>query len=269
MLSKELYLIWGSIGAIVIAYLGYRFRALTVSGAISGAIVGAVIFGLGGYVAGAVLVFFFLSGSLLSRFPKPDGFPRDKAARNWKQVVCNGAPAALAVMLVHFDPSYRESGTLFFFGALATATADTWATEIGIRRSRKAYHILTFRPMDRGLSGGVSIVGMFASIFGALLFSVIPLWLLPGDDFLCGLFLVAVVPIVSAAGIIGSILDSVIGATLQAKYRRSDGGITEEQISRAEHVSGIPFVTNDVTNLLATTWGGLIAVGLAGLVYDL
>jgi uncharacterized protein (TIGR00297 family) len=259
------YIIWGTIGATLIAYLGYRFHALTKSGAISAALIGTIIFGLGGYVAAAAIIYFFLTGSLLSLLPPAEGMSREKIARNWKQVVCNGAPAALAVMLVYFVPSYRESGTLFFFGAFSTATADTWATELGMRGSKRAYHILSFRPVAKGMSGGVSFAGVLASIVGALSFAVIPFALLPGDDLLCGLFLVAIIPIVAVAGIIGSILDSVIGATLQAKYQRPDGSLTELRETNSRRISGMPFVTNDVTNLLATSWGGLIAVGLTTL----
>jgi uncharacterized protein (TIGR00297 family) len=263
-MSKELYLVFGCLGAILIAYVGYRFKALTKSGAIAAVLVGTIVFGFGGYVGAAALLYFFLTGSILSRLPGKV-LMSEKQARNWKQVFANGGPAALAVILIYFVPSYRESGTLFFLGALSAATADTWATEIGTRAGKQAYHILTFRPIARGLSGGVSVVGTLGSALGALSFAAITAALLPGDDFLCGLFLVPIVPVVAAAGVIGSILDSVIGATVQAKYRTSDGRIVEQPEANAELLSGISFVTNDVTNILSTIWAGFIAVGLTTL----
>ncbi len=264
METQELYLLWGGIGALVIAFLGFRFNALTTSGAIAAFVVGTIIFGFGGYVGAAVLLYFFISGSVLSRLPgklQTD----EKQARNWVQVIANGGPAALAVILVHTYPSYRETGTLFFLGTLAAATADTWATEIGTRWGKQAYHILTFRPVASGLSGGVSLIGTLASILGSLSLAMLAYALLPGDDFLCGLFLVPIVPVVAAAGVIGSILDSIIGATLQVKYHTTDGRIVERPETGAERIKGLRFVTNDVTNLLSTIWAGCIAVGLTTL----
>jgi uncharacterized protein (TIGR00297 family) len=261
VITKELYLLWGGLGALVIAYAGYRFHALTKSGAIAAVIIGTMIFGFGGYVAAAALLYFFVTGSILSRLPQRTALI-EKQARNWMQVISNGGPAALAVLLVYADPSYRESGTLFFFGALSAATADTWATEFGVRAGKRAYHVLTFQPIEAGLSGGISVIGTLASMIGAISFAAVAYVLLPGDDFLCGLFLVPIVPLIAAAGIIGSILDSLIGATLQAKYRTADGKIVERYLPGGQRISGFPLITNDVTNLLSTTWAGFIAVGI-------
>ena len=249
---------------MVIALLGYRFKALSASGAIAAVIVGTIIFGFGGYVGAAVLLYFFISGSILSRLPGKLQ-TGEKQARNWVQVIANGGPAALAVILVHVFPAYRESWTLFFLGTLATATADTWATEIGTRWGKQAYHILTLRPVASGLSGGVSLIGTLASVLGSFSVAILAYALLPGDDFLCGLFLVPIVPVVAAAGVIGSILDSIIGATLQVKYRTTDGRIVERPEPGAERIRGLSFVTNDVTNILSTIWAGCIAVGLTTL----
>ena len=259
-MENDLYLPLGFCGAVLIAFLGYRFQSLTKSGAVAAVIVGTIIFGFGGYVGAATLLFFFISGSILSRLPRK--LATEKVARDWKQVLCNGGAAALAVLLVHFVPSYRQSATLFFFGSLGAATADTWATEFGTRSTMRTYHILSFRPIERGLSGGVSVAGIIASVVGAFCCSLIPFFLLPGDDFLCGLFLAPVVPIVTAAGVIGSILDSIIGASLQAKYRTLEGKIVEAPQAGAHLLSGVSWITNDVTNLFMTFWAGLIAVGL-------
>lgn len=264
MEPQELYLVWGFFGAQIIALAAYRFKALTGSGVIAAVIVGTIILGFGGYVGAAVLLYFFITGSILTRLPGKQQ-TGEKQARNWVQVVSNGGPAALAVILVHAFPAYRESWTLFFLGTLAAATADTWATEIGTRWGKQAYHILTFRPIASGLSGGVSLIGTLASVLGSLSVAVLAYLLLPGDDFLCGLFLVPIVPVVAAAGVIGSILDSIIGATLQAKYRTADGRIVERPETGGERIQGLSFVTNDMTNVLSTTWAGCIAVGLTTL----
>src|SRR5437016_6193894 len=99
---------------------------LTLSGMIAAAIVGGVIFAFGGISGAVLLMFFFLSGSLLGRLNRKKG-----EMRNWKQVLCNGAIPAIAVVIIAFRHDLREEISLLFLGSLATVTADTWATEIG------------------------------------------------------------------------------------------------------------------------------------------
>jgi uncharacterized membrane protein len=64
------------------------------------------------------------------------------------------------------------------------------------------------------------------------------------------------------SGFIGALLDSIIGATIQAKYKLPDGSITEVKSEGAVRISGIPFIGNNATNLIATFWGGLVAIWL-------
>jgi len=230
---------------------------LTISGMIAATITGGIIFGFGGISASVLLMFFFLSGSLLGRLNRRKG-----ERRNWKQVLCNGAIPAIAVIIIALRHDLREEITLLFLGALATATADTWATEIGTRFGKKTYNIFTFHPMKKGLSGGVSLIGIFASIIGACCIAAISLIRFNETDALCGLVLVKVLPVITIAGAIGALLDSIIGATIQAKYRSPDGNITEVKSKGAVLHSGISFIGNNATNLIATLWGGLLAIWL-------
>ena len=50
-----------------------------------------------------------------------------------------------------------------FAGAIAAASADTWATEIGTLSPANPVSIATLRPVQTGMSGGVSILGIAAS----------------------------------------------------------------------------------------------------------
>src|SRR5579872_1919017 len=156
------YVIMTFLVALVISGIAYKLRMLTISGMIAATITGGIIFGFGGISASVLLMFFFVSGSLLGRLNRKKG-----ERRNWKQVLCNGAIPAIAVIIIALRHDLREEITLLFLGALATATADTWATEIGTRFGKKTFNIFTFHPMKKGLSGGVSLIGIFASIIGA------------------------------------------------------------------------------------------------------
>jgi uncharacterized protein (TIGR00297 family) len=212
---------------------------------------------------------FFISGSLLSRLSSAstnlEGNRGVGSGRNWLQVTANSIAPVAGVLLTTFKPEIREQATLFFLGSLATATADTWATELGMRYGKDVYHILSFRKMEKGLSGGVSVAGLAASVAGAALIAVLPYLVFWEGNKLCGLVLVHIFPIVLIAGISGALLDSIIGATLQAKFISEDGHIIEEKTPGARLRSGVPVIGNNATNLISTIWGGLIAAGLINL----
>ncbi|HYM19782.1 MAG TPA: DUF92 domain-containing protein [Candidatus Kapabacteria bacterium] len=257
----------GYTGALVIALIAYRFRALTISGALAATLVGGCIY-LGGEVSGAIiLVAFFISGSMLSRInhpPAPSFEMKVSHARDYKQVLANGIVPAVAMLVMYIKPSTREEMTLLFLGSLATATADTWATEIGTRFSTRVYDIISFKQMQPGLSGGITMIGTIASALGA--FAIAALSLIHPQEAagLCHLEFTPVLLVVTVAGFSGALIDSVIGAKLQAKYKLPDGHIIEDKHSGAALTSGTPLIGNNATNLMATFLGGLVAVGIAG-----
>ena len=244
-------------GAIGISLIAYKLRLLSFSGMIAAAFTGGAVFAFGGISASVLLLIFFLSGSSLGKMNQAKG-----ERRNWKQVLCNGAIPALAVIIILFRHDLREEMSLLFLGALATATADTWATEIGMRFGKRIYNIVTFHPMTKGLSGGISLVGILASAIGAFVIGAVSLIKFLDDDPLCGLVLVKVIPVITISGFCGALLDSIIGATLQAKFRLPDGLVTEIRTESAIQYSGVTFITNNATNLIATLWGGIIAIWL-------
>ena len=164
-----------------------------------------------------LLLGFFVSSSLLSK----------KTSRNHRQVIANGGIAALSALL---------GSWLAFAGALAAATADTWATEIGRFSPTPPRLITNGARVPAGTDGGMTLLGTVGGIAGAGLIAGLSVGLGPGGS---GLGLVVKVAV---AGIIGMLLDSLLGATVQGKVR---------------------WVDNDVVNLAATLTGaacaGLIA----------
>jgi uncharacterized membrane protein len=61
------------------------------------------------------------------------------------------------------------------------------------------------------------------------------------------------------AGVMGMFLDSVLGATVQASFRRADGRLGEEPAVGTMPARGIPWITNPVVNGLATLAGAILA----------
>ena len=266
--------------AALVAYVGYRAKALTAQGAIAAGVVGGTIFGLGGLAWAVILIAFFISSSALSFFRASDLRKRrasetfDKGGRrDGAQVLANGGVAALLAALS--SPLGSASFPYLFagyVGALAAATADTWATELGVLSRARPRLLTTWAEVDAGTSGAVTLTGIGAASAAALFIGIVSstaLLLLPGEEFAPRLAVPVVIAAV-AGGLGGSMLDSLLGATLQASYwcPRCDKA-TESRIHRcgvrSNQVRGITVINNDVVNFAATLAGALFG----GLVYIL
>ena len=254
----------------IMAMLIERRDVLTFGGMVTAIALGTVVYGLGGPVwMGVMFAFFVSSSALTSLFEKQkervnrEQFEKGGARDPW-QVIANGGLASVLAAAFFISPQ----PVLFaaFLGVLATVNADTWATEIGVLSRGLPRLITTFKPVERGRSGGISPLGIIASLLGALfiglcaavlsslldaqLLSVIPFW--------------TMVAVAGLSGLLGSIVDSLIGATLQAQYYC--GACKKPTEQRVHHCgtrtvlkTGLSFVDNDTVNLLASIIGGVIA----------
>ena len=234
--------------AALFALGAYGARLLTLTGAISTFVVGFLIYGLGDAGAAIPLLAFFLSSSLLSKL-----FRAKKAAteqteakgstRDAGQVWANGGVPVLMVvvfaLLGKYIPVYRlQFFPILFLAALAAMNADTWATEIGKLSRSKPRLLSNFRPAEPRTSGAVSLLGLLAALLGAAFIPLSALLLWRRHlDFLPFL-------IVVWAGFLGSLLDSILGASVQAVYRHPETGQLTERTEiggiAMEHLRGIP-----------------------------
>jgi uncharacterized protein (TIGR00297 family) len=261
--------------AAAIGYLGYRAGALSFSGGVAACVVGGTVFGFGGLGAAALLVAFFASSSLLSFFKAGDQAKRraaetfDKGGRrDAAQVLANGGVAALVALLGYFFPSPLFAGALL--GSLAAATADTWATEVGVLSGRQPRLVTTWAVVRAGTSGGVTLVGSMSAVAGSLFIGLMAalLSLVPGDSRLVGSAFSAVACAL-VGGTAGSFADSLLGASVQARYYcPSCDKPTESRVhrcgTRSTLVGGMAWANNDLVNLGATAVGaavgGVIAI---------
>jgi len=267
-------LFFGFLLSLVIAFLAYRRDSLSRSGVAGALIVGTLIFGLGGWVWGVMLGVFFVSSSALSHFKE-----REKAAtaekfekghrRDIGQVAANGGLGALVALASAVVPdSLVPPGVWFalFTGVMATVTADTWATELGTLSKAPPRFITNGRAVEVGTSGGVSPLGTGVSFAGGLLIGLTAGLLAPVAGLLPWSAALPVALIGALSGAAGSLIDSLMGATVQQIYYCDTcGKETERKLHRCgtttRPLRGWGWMNNDMVNLLSSLGGGLVAVG--------
>ncbi|MBI1966980.1 MAG: DUF92 domain-containing protein [Gemmatimonadetes bacterium] len=211
--------------------------------ATAGAVGAAVTAGLG-WQGLALLFAFFLSGSVLTQLTGGAG-----GRRNVRQVIANGGAAALAALAGFWTVAA---------GALAAATADTWATEIGSYSPTPPRLITTGVPVSHGASGGITPLGTAGGVAGAVFLAALAWVLAPAA---------AGSAIVAGAGVAGMLADSLLGATVQGLYEcpacgaqfERGGAVCHEPVQR---IRGWAWLDNDGVNLAATLVGaGVAALG--------
>ena len=254
-------LIGGTLAGVAAGQASRRGQ-LTMGGEYAAFAVGTAAAVSGTGFAVSLLAFFYTSVTL-SRWRHHDKRERSRSmlpearARDAWQVLANGGLFASAGLGWGLFGSWQAG--LFAFGALATATADTWATEVGMALKARPRSILSLRHVEPGTSGGMSPQGTSAAVIGAFLMSVLAVasFTVPFD--------VPRLEAVFVGGVVGSLADSVLGASFQSKRWCAEcDAWTERRVHtcgfRSRHRKGFRWMNNDVVNLLATAVGGLTAV---------
>lgn len=212
---------FGLAGLISIA--AYAARSLSLSGAIAATLLGTAVFGLGGFAWAVLLVGFFVSSTILSRlFKKRKAGVNEKYAKGGRrdagQVLANGGIAGLLAVAQAVFPS-TDIWWVAAAGTLAAVNADTWATELGILSPVNPRLITTGRVVEKGTSGGISWTGTLAALVGAAAIGLLAV--IVWQDYAGGASLTAAptrLALVTLAGLTGSFIDSLLGATVQAIY---------------------------------------------------
>lgn len=253
--------------AALIALVAYRRGSLSRSGVAGAVLIGTTVFGLGGWAWGILLVAFFVSSSALSHFNEnrkaalAEKFSKGSQRDVW-QTLANGGAGALCVIGYALTPNPLWWAA--YVGAIASVNADTWATELGVLSRSAPRLITTGRLVEVGTSGGVTATGMLAALGGAALIAL----LAAGYVALVEQHTSSVVWLIlvgAMAGLAGSLLDSWLGATLQAIYfcdacrKETERHPTHTCGMATRYVRGVRWLENDWVNALSSAAGALIA----------
>lgn len=230
-----------------LAFLGWRLRTVTGTGALAGFVVGAaVVLSLGGS-GYAVLLLYFALGAVVTRM----GWTRKRAlgiaearggARGPAQVAANGGPPVLfSVLAVLFPDSWGGPAAAAFVGALATAAADTVSSEVGKSLGGTVWRLPGLSRAPAGTPGGVSVAGSAAGLTASLVICgaaaggelIPPTWFLP----------------VAAAGFLAALLEGML-SPLETRGTLDNDGVNAVSVFAG--------------GLLAFGWGWLSTGGGAG-----
>ncbi|MBO9566265.1 MAG: DUF92 domain-containing protein [Niastella sp.] len=214
--------------------LSVKAGKLTIPAALTGGFTGFAVYAGGGLIGFLSLVAFFVLGVLATAHKKSIKASIRAAGphsekRNAGQVLANGGVAALCGILAVMDEANEQLYVLMLAASLASATADTLSSELGMVYGRKFYNVLSFRKDRQGMDGVVSIEGTLLGIAGAAIIAAIySLFVGFGNHFW----------LIVLAGTVGNLADSVLGAALERRR----------------------FIGNDFVNFLNTLAAALVAL---------
>jgi uncharacterized protein (TIGR00297 family) len=173
------------------------------------------------------------------------------------KVIANGGIGGFLVILNQFVNS--DLIYLIYLSSLAAVCADTWATEIGTLKETTTYNILNLKPVEQGISGGISLLGTSGAVLGAFVISL-------SGIFWIEFSYINYVLLIVFTGVAGSLFDSILGATIQAKNKCDVcNKITEKKHHCGEqtsHYNGLYWLNNDIVNLFAGLSGGILILVL-------
>lgn len=226
---ETLMINWGYVIVLfILGFLTYKRKALDFFGSLFMVIMGIVIIFSAGPSWLLLLILFLLLSLAATRYSKEykKSLHEFEGRRTAKNVISNGI---VAFMMAAFGGYYMPlvGG---FVGAIATATADTLASEIGVLHQPRL--VTTFKKVPPGTDGAVSVLGTAAGVAGAGVIGI-------------AAYLLGVIPDLSAAimisvisGTVGCFMDSFLGAI----FERRD------------------LLTNEHVNLLASITGALVGI---------
>lgn len=205
----------------LLALAAFALRAVSGAGAAAGIPLGTVSWAALGWRGFLPLFAFVALGTLATRVGYEEKARRRLAQEAQGRRGAGNALAKLAVpALCALLAAATDHATLFalaFVGALATAAADTCSSELGQVYGRRAFLVTTLRRVPRGTEGAISFEGTLAGVGAALLVGALGAGV--------GLYPVRGVALVVLAAYLATTLESLLGATLEARGLLDSHGV--------------------------------------------
>ncbi len=244
-----------------VAFLAYLKRSLTWDGFLAATLLGTTIYTFGGMTIWGSLIAFFISSSLLTKIHEKKEKEYSQG-RNYIQVLSNGLVATVFSVVYFF--LQHEILMLAAVVSIASSNSDTWASEIGALSKGKTMNIINFKSVPKGVSGAISGLGTLSSFLGALFIAVIFIGIYALSKTITIPNMIEYAFIITLCGFLGSLIDSLLGASLQAQFKGiKSGKITEKSWLPNEKVvlsSGLIYITNDAVNFISSLAASLFTL---------
>lgn len=243
MISKFLFINSYWLNAFLINFIfiifGQNLPFLTKKGWIHAGILGTLLWGSIGWKGWMSVCIYLLIGTLVTKIGYKNKASRGIAeARGGKRgpenVWGSAATGSSLALLSYLFPQYSLVFMVGFASSFAAKLSDTFASEIGKRFGKRTFLITTFKPVNPGTEGAVSLEGSIAGLVGSafMTFVMIKLSIISG---------LSVAFIVFFSGYLATILESYIGALIQNR---------------------IAWMSNELVNSIQTTLAALISIFL-------
>ncbi len=218
---------------IVLGYALGRVKLADISGVLSGILMGLLIVSFTDFRWFVLILSFFVIGGIFTKYKyeykRAIGIAQEGGgARGYRNVFGNGLVAL--VCAVAFGITGNSLLVIAYIGAVATATGDTLASEIGQTHKKLPRLITDLKYVPHGTDGGITTLGEYSALAGAAAIAIIAVLFGVGA-------LNTVVPVI-LGGFFGANIDSVLGAVLEQRH----------------------YLTNSSVNFLATAAGAIAAV---------
>jgi uncharacterized protein (TIGR00297 family) len=224
-------------------------KLLTPAGLLHGWFLGVLVWGILGWQGYTVVMFYFLVGSAVTKVgiaqKEAEGIAEKRSgARGPENVWGSALTATLCAFGIWVCKLlYPETELaawlvpllqLGYVASFSTKLADTCASEIGKAYGQRTFLITTLQAVPRGTEGAVSLEGTVAGIIASIAIALV--------GWTVGLVTPIGIAICVMAAFIATNLESIIGATLQAK---------------------LAWLTNEMVNVVNTLIGAAVAITLA------
>ena len=235
----------------LLAILAIGSKSMTPAAGVSAFLLFALVgfFGEGFIPVGFIFLLFTLStivGILSKKLDKKENSEHKKESRKAKQIIAVGLFGIIALVLYYFTK--KDIFNYIFYLSFVEQFADSMASDIGRLTKRKNINIITFKPVEKGISGGVSVLGTICALLGSFILMLIPL--------IFNVITVKFYIAISLLAFVGNLIDSILGATIQALYKcKSCNKLIENPIAccgEVELVKGYRIIDNTAVNYLAS-----------------